>query len=250
MSSFAHVVPLAIGGEKVTNTTKKHPLGTVGEDIFGNRYHYCFSQGTIGAGQVTMSSAGVANHDMDLAVQAAAAIGAQSISVTLGATAATANQYADGLIYVNDGPGEGHRYRIKDHLAADASATLKLNLYPNDKVKEALTTADSLCGLMESRYTDVEVFDVDDVDGAYVGIAPTEVADNAYFWCQFAGEAAVLIDTSTVVLGNAVQAESAVDGAVGLFDVSGNTDNSSIGVITLIVAVSTDYGMVILHGSS
>ena len=96
MSSFSHVVALAVGGEKVTNTTKKHPLGIVGEDVFGGRYHYAFSQAAIGAGQVVMQSVGVAAND--------------------------------GIVYVNDADGEGHRYRILNHLADDGSTTMVINL--------------------------------------------------------------------------------------------------------------------------
>jgi len=223
---------------------KKHPLGTMAVNVFGDMFRYCFSGEAIGAGQVVMAKAGVANHDMDLATQAAAAIGATSVSVTLGATAATVDQYADGILYVNDGAGEGQKFRVHDHLAADASATLTLNFYQNDKVAEALATATSLCGLSENKYKDVEIYDVNDVDGPAVGVAVVEVADNSYFWAQVHGSCNVLIDSTTVVLGSAVEASSAVDGSVGLADYSANTDQKPIGVVELIVAVSTDYGMI------
>jgi len=221
MSSFSHVVALAVGGEKVTNTTKKHPLGIVGEDVFGGRYHYAFSQAAIGAGQVVMQSVGVAANDMDLAVQAAAAVGAQSVSITTGATASVANEYADGILYVNDVDGEGHRYRILNHLADAGSTTMVINLYPNDKIKEALTT-----------------------DGAYLGVAPTEVADNAYFWVQDQGEAAVLADGTTMVLGKSVEPSDSVDGAATNQDTSAATDHPAIGICINIPAASGDYGMV------
>ena len=243
MSSFSHVVALAVGGEKVTNTTKKHPLGIVGEDVFGGRYHYAFSQAAIGAGQVVMQSVGVAANDMDLAVQAAAAVGAQSVSITTGATASVANEYADGILYVNDVDGEGHRYRILNHLADAGSTTMVINLYPNDKIKEALTTSSEV-GLMKNPFMDAEIWDANDIDGAYLGVAPTEVADNAYFWVQDQGEAAVLADGTTMVLGKSVEPSDSVDGAATNQDTSAATDHPAIGICINIPAASGDYGMV------
>ena len=102
-----------------------------------------------------MQAAGIANHDMDL-VTAAAAQDATSITVTLGATAATLDQYKGGYIYVNDGPGEGQSFAIAGHPAADASATLALRLEDGDDVRVALTSA-SLCGLMANPYSSVEL---------------------------------------------------------------------------------------------
>ena len=66
--------------------------------------------------------------------------GDTSITVTLGATAATKDQYADGYIYTNDNTttsdrGEGQIYRIASNPAADGSATLAVTLAANDPRK-------------------------------------------------------------------------------------------------------------------
>lgn len=225
-----------------TTTRVEHPLGQLGLNPHGDVFRWAFSGEAIASGQNTMQKVSVANNDMDLAVAAAAAVGDTTITVTQGATATTLDQYEDGIIYINDGAGEGHRYYIRTNPAASASASLTVTLW--GKVAEALTTATSLAGLSENPWKDVEVFDADDIDGPSLGVAPDEIANNEYFWSQVRGRACCLMDATTFVLGSAVEASSSVDGAMTLHDVSANTDRKPLGEVETIVAVSTDYGMV------
>ena len=250
-----NTVYLGYGQEKVTTTTSLgRALGTRGETPDGRVFYWSFSGEAIGAGQLTMQKAGVANHDMDQATQAAAAIGDTSIAMTTAGTDVTIDQYGDGYIYINDGPGEGHIYRIaspgtggtagRAHPARSGAGTLVLQLAGGETVREALTTADSLVGLMENPYKDVEIWDANDIDGPALGVAPTEIDDNTYFWNQTFGPCNVLMDNTTFVLGSGVEGSTATDGAVTLHDVSGNSDRKLLGVVQLIVAASTDYGLV------
>ena len=242
---MGELVNIPWGAEKATTTTKReHPLGAVGMTPDGRCFRWAFAGEAIGAGQLVMQKGAVANHDMDLATAAAAAVGATTITVTLGATAATEDQYEDGAIYINDGAGEGHLYAIRSHPAADASASLVVTLH--ETVREALTTGTSLSGLIENDYKDVEIYDADDIDGPALGVAPTEVANDEYFWLQTSGRAAVLIQ-GTVVNGDAVEASQTTDGAVCLHDVSANTDQAPLGTCAGIIAVTTDYGYVNLQ---
>ena len=210
----------------------------------GRCFRWAFAGEAIGAGQLVMQKGAVANHDMELATAAAAAVGATTITVTLGATAATEDQYEDGAIYINDGAGEGHLYASREHPAADASASLVVTLH--ETVREALPTGTSLSGLIENDYKDVEIYDAADIDGPALGVAPAEVANDEYFWLQTSGRAAVLIQ-GTVVNGDAVEASQTTDGAVCLHDVSANTDQAPLGTCAGIIAVTTDYGYVNLQ---
>ena len=242
---MGELVNIPWGAEKATTTTKReHPLGAVGMTPDGRCFRWAFAGEAIGAGQLVMQKGAVANHDMDLATAAAAAVGATTITVTLGATAATEDQYEDGAIYINDGAGEGHLYAIRSHPAADASASLVVTLH--ETVREALTTGTSLSGLIENDYKDVEIYDADDIDGPALGVAPAEVANVEFFWLQTSGRAAVLIQ-GTVVNGDAVEASQTTDGAVCLHDVSANTDQAPLGTCAGIIAVTTDYGYVNLQ---
>jgi len=242
---MGELVNIPWGAEKATTTTKReHPLGAVGMTPDGRCFRWAFAGEAIGAGQLVMQKGAVANHDMDLATAAAAAVGATTITVTLGATAATEDQYEDGAIYINDGAGEGHLYAIREHPAADASASLVVTLH--ETVREALTTGTSLSGLIENDYKDVEIYDANDIDGPALGVAPAEVANDEYFWLQTSGRAAVLIQ-GTVVLGDGVEASQTTDGAVCLHDVSGETDQAPLGTCAGIIAVDTDYGYINLQ---
>ena len=85
-------VELIHGEAKRESSVQQHPLGTRGIDPNGNVFRYASAGEALAQGKVIMQAAGVANHDMDL-VTAAAAQDATSITVTLGGTAATLDQY-------------------------------------------------------------------------------------------------------------------------------------------------------------
>ena len=93
---------------------------------FGTLLHYgdrTFRYAGIGgsgvtAGKLLSTTAAVTTH-RNVSVQAAAAAGTRTVAVTLGGTnAATANQYAEGYIHINDVAGQGQLLRIKSHAAA------------------------------------------------------------------------------------------------------------------------------------
>ena len=115
------------GDEKVTGTTKLHPYGTRMVLPDGRVFYYGQTDGAQTAGAICQSAVGVANHDMDLATNTASA-GDKSVTVTLGGTAATEDQYADGYLYVNDGTGEGHNYKIRQHDAIGSGGSGAINL--------------------------------------------------------------------------------------------------------------------------
>lgn len=245
MGQLYGMIDLSFGQEKLVSTAQgANVLGTYGVTPDGRLFKYSLAGEAIGAGKITMQRLGIANHDMDL-VTAAAAIGASSITVTLGATLATLDQYKDGFLYVNDGAGEGHLYFIQGHPAAASAATLALNL-GSDIVREAVDSA-SLCGLMVNPYRDVELFDADAVDGGPLGVAPTEIANAEFFWNQIRGHAAVLCDVAPVA-GEPVRVSDSVDGAFEPLnrDVA-DEDDSFIGIASHIPPVTTDYGIIVLN---
>lgn len=115
---------------------------------------YNSSAGAIAAGLNTQSPAIVANHQ-NIAVSAYQAYSANGnvpakVTVTLGATAATANQYAGGYVVVNDVNGEGQTLKIASHPAADASGSLAITLEEGATV--ALTTSSEVCLIANPFY--------------------------------------------------------------------------------------------------
>ena len=106
------------------------------------------------AGSLYQSSAPVPNH---LAMTpSAASIGATSVSLTLGATAATANQYAEGYLQVDTTPGNGISYLVQSHAAIGSAGTGTINIDPESPIQVALTGS-SRVGLIANPYADLIV---------------------------------------------------------------------------------------------
>ncbi len=132
------------------------------------------------AGVLVQDAAIVPNHQ-DLTVTAYQAYSANGnvpakVTVTLGATAATANQYAGGFVVVNDNNGEGHTLRIASHPAADSAGSLAITLEEGSSV--AITTASQVC-LLPAHGADV-VIQPTTVTGAQVGVTMNAIAASAY----------------------------------------------------------------------
>ena len=134
----------------------------------------------LAAGKLVQDAAIVPNHQ-NIAVTAYQAYSANGnvpakVTVTLGATAATANQYAGGFVVVNDANGEGQTLRIASHPAADASASLVLTLEEGATV--ALTTSSEVC-LLPAHGADV-IIQPTTVTGAQVGVTLYAIPAAAY----------------------------------------------------------------------
>ena len=98
MGSLSGPVPT---GQTVfcSSSEQFHPLGARFEDHWGRAYRYCKVGGTsLVVGNIIQSPAEVPLHQQLTA--AAAAVGDKSITATLGNTAATANQYAEGFAMI------------------------------------------------------------------------------------------------------------------------------------------------------
>ena len=229
------------GDEKVTGTTQLHPMGTrmVLED--GRVFYYGQTDGAQTAGAICQSAVGVANHDMDLATNTASA-GDKSVTVTVGGTAATEDQYKDGFLYINDGTGQGHNYKIRQHDAIDSSGSGAINLYDGDAIAVGFAAA-TIVGLAKNPYKDFVVYPTTST-GHAVGVAATDFDDDDYGWLQTWGPAAVLCDVAFVI-GNHVRVSDNTAGSGEPLDRDGTHENEEvIGVASLIAPVTTDYGYV------
>lgn len=182
--------PVALGEDVYSSsTTAKHALGTPGETPDGNKYRYVLAGAApLVVGNVIQAPAELANHQN--LVPAAAAIGDTTITVTLGATAATADQYADGTATVTVTPGLGQIFRISGNPAADSAATLTLTL--KDSVRVALTTT-SRIDLAPNPYRSVIQCPATTLTGAPVGVCTTiPIPAAEYGWIQTKGVGGVL----------------------------------------------------------
>ena len=244
--SFPSTHNLSYGQEKVETSGQKQKLGTRATTPDGRVFYYARngSAAITTAGMIVDAAAAfaIAAHDMDVPVTASAAAGAYSISLEVPTTDLTKNQYADGYLIFNDGPGEGEVYRIKSHPAHDAS------LEDNDETRTALTTS-SLAGIFVNPYSAVKIMDGDGtMETGALGVTTIPMTASYYGWIQTAGIGSVAIGAAVGVVGDALQISQASgeSGRAELYDLSGEDDIQSIGTAIGIPSVDTDKQACIL----
>lgn len=192
-----------------TTSATEIQLGSKFYDQAGNQYTWAKAGGVaLVAGTLLQAPIEVTTHQ-NLAPTATFAIGATSITVTLGASAVTANQYAGGWFVTTETPGEGYKYLISSHPAADSGATVVLTL--SDPLQVALTTS-SHGDLVANQYDGVLINPTTATSNP-VGVATDVIAIGGYGWIQTKGVAVVLAD-GTVTVGTGVVASNATAGAV------------------------------------
>lgn len=167
---------------------------------------------TIAAGKLYQDAAIVANHQ-NLTVTAFTAYSANGnvpakVTVTLGATAATANQYAGGFVMVNSSTAAGHTFRIASHPAANSGASLTLTL--EDSGATAITTSSKVC-LITPHGKNV-IINPTTPTGAAVGVGLYTIAASSYGFLTSKGLTAGLAD-GTITVGTPISASTSVAGA-------------------------------------
>jgi|TARA_Y100000310_G_C20699561_1_gene828479 hypothetical protein len=216
MSILSGPVQLTDGGELDTSSTAKHKIGTMAVTTDGRVYRYTEAGAVnLGAGKLCVAQPIVANHE-NMSVQAAAAVGATSVTVTLGATAAAANDYANGYLTINDAAGEGVTYLVTGHPAADANATLTLSLA--QPVKVALTTS-SQASLQMNPWKESVISVTDQLDMP-IGIPNQAITATEFGWIQTRGVCSALAD-ETLAIGADLTIGTSVAGAVEVVDAAG-----------------------------
>lgn len=173
---------------------------------------------------------------------ATAAIGATQITVTLGGTAVTANQYAGGFAVVSAGTGIGQTLRIASHPAqSSTSGTVVLTL--EDPLSVATAVADSKVSLTLPQYgsangaaytTHGVVVCPTTLTGRVIGatISPIPASSStvlSYGWIQTAGAVGVLNQGGTAI-GLDVMPSASVAGAVCTYVVA---TSSRVGTSTV-----------------
>ena len=252
--AYPNDVYLSYGQEKVETEGQKLKLGTRAQLPDGSVYYYarCGSAAITTAGMIVdaATTLTVNAHDMDVPATEAHSVGDTTVSLEVPTTDLTKNQYADGYLIFNDGPGEGERYRIKSHPAHDASedATCIFTLDEPDGIRTALTTS-SLAGLLANPYSAVKLIDGDGTaETGALGVTTIPMTANYYGWIQTAGIGSVAVGAAVGVVGDGLQISQASgeSGRAELYDLSGEDDLQSIGTAIGIPSVDTDKQMCIL----
>lgn len=199
-----------------TSSTRDVQLGQIGVTPDGRAFRF----GRAGAsdlspGKLAVAATITANHE-NMAVAAAASVGATSVTVTLGATAATENQYAGGFLIINDAAGEGTAYLVSGHPAADSAASLEVTLA--EPIRVALTTSSE--ATLQKNPWDSAVISATDQGDKAVGIPVVTIAAGKYGWLQTHGLCSALAD-ETLAVGSALTIGTGVAGALEVLDAAG-----------------------------
>lgn len=183
---------------------QEHQLGSLYiDEATGNKYRYVQAGASnLATGHLLQEAAEDTNY-RSMAVNTAQAIGDTQISVTLGGTAVTANQFDDGHIFIESSTGLGQQFRIVRH-DAQASTTGSCTFYLDRAIKVALTTS-SQATIRKSAYDGVIDYPTTPTGGP-IGIALYALTAAYFGWVQSGGDVPVLFDTGA----NAAADESAI----------------------------------------
>jgi len=251
--AFPLTIHLGYGQEKVESSSQKQRLGTRATTPDGRVFYYAqnSSAAITTAGQIVDGSVLVGDHDMNVPPTANTAAGSTTLSLEVPTTDLTKNQYTDGYMVFNDGPGEGEVYRIKSHPAHDASAdaTCVFTIDESDGLRTAVTTATEV-QLVYNPYTAVKIVDGDGTASTGpLGVTTIPLTASYYGWLQTSGVSSVLVSGTTIlIVGDAIEVSqvSGQDGSATLHDTSGATDQIPIGTAIGVASIATDYGLVML----
>lgn len=178
-------------------STQQQDLGAKAYSSDGRTFRYVKVGATaLVPGNWIQSPAVVANH-VNLTPTALPSAGDTTITVTLGNTAATANQYAGGMLVVEKGTlGVGQSVMIKSHPAASGSATLVVTL--EDPFVTTITGTVTV-SLIANLYNGVIACPVTTLTGTPVGVAVAPITASYYGWICSRGLTGALADGAITV---------------------------------------------------
>ena len=219
------------------------PLGTELHEFTGRKWRRGQQNASSAAIAGSLVQSPVPGANLDELVIAAAAAGARSITVTLGATALTADEMNGGFVVIEDDAGEGRCYLIEDNPAVSASAAGAISLAHGIEV--ALTAATTVSVIPHPGK--LVVIHPSPPTAAIYGNPAAAIATSNYGWYQFRGLSAVLTE-GTLRIGERVRASEAADGTVTAldFDEATQADFGDLGQVVS-VGATTEHSPILLN---
>jgi hypothetical protein len=161
----------------------------------------------------------------------------RKVTVTLGATAATVNEYQGGLLVANDNAPEGETYRVYSHPAADSAATLEVTV--SRPFVTSITTSSEFT-LYHNAWNGVIETTTNSSTAQPAGVPLVNFTAAYYGWIKTRGVVAVLAD-ETLTLGAMVSAGTSTAGSVEeLDDVTAPLTDNLVG-FAVVAGVDTEY---------
>ena len=199
---------------QVTSSTAQTTVGSRFSTPDGRIYRYVqFGTNTLVAGNLLQGPASIPNHQ-GVSPTVVSGTGTFLVTLTLGATAATAGQYSNGTLQVVSGAGHlGYSYTVVTNTAAPSSGTQCIVTLAEPLVN-AIATGDTV-SLTPNVYAGVQQ-STTTVRQAPVGVALTNGSANFFGFIQTRGIAAVLSDANVAAVGLPVTQSLVTAGAVGV----------------------------------
>ncbi len=178
---------------------QKYMLGCRFDLNDGRSFRYCKDGGS-GLTRALMASSAVPIATLEEEVQTAQATAAGSIKfdvlITTSSGIATGD-LIDGYMWVNKSPTDGSTigdlYIIKDNKFTTSDTVLNLTIADEGGIRQAISATDEI-SIVKNRCRDV-LTNTADITSAPIGVPPVDVTASFYFWAQYRGITAMLVDT-------------------------------------------------------
>ncbi len=232
------------------DTVQRFPLGTMIE-MQDWALRYIEYGGTTKSADVLQAEAPDAAHD-DLTAGVDGSVGGVAASFVAGSKVINIsdtitlvlNEYAGGLMTMEDVTGEGYAYLIESHdaPASDALFIIKHGL-------AVAIAADTTISLTKSKYKEVIIQPVTHT-AITVGVGVAVGADGSFGWMYTAGIVPVRTEGG-ITIGHAVRVSETTAGAVALLDFD-EADDANLGQLgnCVNVGATTETSVIELTGVS
>ena len=228
------------------SASPNHKIGELYIDPHGDKFRYVRNGGVaLAAGHLLQEPAEDTNF-RSMVCAAAAAIGTNQVTVTLGGTAVTSGLFSDGLLAVESGTGLGQKFRIKSHTV-QSSTTGEVTFTLDRPIETALVATTTQVTVRKNPYNGVIEYPVTTQTGGAVGIALYAMTISYYGWVQSGGDVYALFDTGTNTSNGVtgIGPSAAVAGSVK--PQTGGEGGIVIGFAREVVSVDSTYGLVHLQ---
>jgi hypothetical protein len=231
------------GDQFKVHTSQQLSLGQEMRFPDGRRFRYARADANTAVVVAKLYQAALPVAEHVLETPAAAAVGARTVSLTLGAVAVTADQYRDGYLVVSlsANTGFGYIYQIDTHGEVAASGVFNVPLRSSVQVAIAATAAST--SLVANNYGGVILAAATTPTAVIVGVSVKPIPVSQFGWIQVAGNV-MCLTTGTVVIGTTCY-PSTTTGAVLAQATATDLQTQNVGIVTR-VATTTNYSTITL----
>ncbi len=232
-----------------TGAVKLYPLGQRLECPNGRIFRYAEMGSTAGvASRFYQSEVPASNWKDTLITTAITADTTTKVSYTLGATAQAKDDIKEGYVILTELNDLGEVHRVASNVAAPASGTGTLFLYPGDTFKQSVTVdTGNVITTIKNPYKDIIITPASAAAAtAYqVGVPQVAISADAFGWVQTHGVCSCDTEGTTIIGQEARASEDTTDGEGALAAMSyTESDDADIGAVARVmeVAPTTDFG--------